>query len=62
MTDQSASTQDPDRRDTPNEDAGTARDVLAAFNAEGVVDDPGRPTPLNPEESLPSDAEIPPPA
>jgi hypothetical protein len=47
--------------DEPNEAAGTARDVLSVFNAEGVVDDPGRPTPNDPEESLPSEADLPQP-
>jgi hypothetical protein len=47
--------------DEPNEAAGTARDVLSVFNAEGVVDDPGRPTPNDPQESLPSDADLPQP-
>jgi hypothetical protein len=61
MTDQSAPTQNPDDREPPNEDAGVARDVLATFNAEGVVDEPGRPAPHDPEESLPGDADIPAP-
>ena len=52
---------DPQDVEPPNEDAGAARDVLATFNAEGVVDEPGRPRPLDPEESLPTDADIPPP-
>jgi len=45
----------------PNEEAGVARDVLATFNAEGVVDEPGRPQPNDPEESLPSEADLPQP-
>jgi hypothetical protein len=47
--------------DEPNEAAGAARDVLSVFNAEGVVDDPGRPTPNDPQESLPSEADLPQP-
>jgi hypothetical protein len=61
MSDQSANTQDPGDRPTPNEDAGVARDILEALNVEGVVDEPGRPSPMNPQESLPSDADVPPP-
>jgi hypothetical protein len=61
MTDQSSRSQDEADREPPNKDAGAARDVLAAFNAEGVVDEPGRPAPNDPEESLPGDADIPPP-
>jgi hypothetical protein len=64
MTDKSASARgadDQDSQEPPNKEAGIARDVLATFHAEGVVDEPGRPAPLDPEESLPSDADIPPP-
>ena len=47
--------------DEKNEDAGVARDVLSVFNAEGVVDEPGRPSESDPEESLPSEADLPQP-
>jgi hypothetical protein len=59
MSNDQSSTASP--ADEPNEAAGTARDVLSAFNAEGVVDDPGRPTPNDPQESLPSEADLPQP-
>ena len=47
--------------DEPNEEAGVARDILEALNAEDVVDSPGRPQPIEPHESLPGDADVPPP-
>ena len=59
MSNDQSSTASP--ADEPNEEAGIARDVLSVFNAEGVVDDPGRPQPNDPEESLPSDADLPQP-
>ena len=61
MTNEDQGAKVQSEREPPNEEAGVARDVLATFNAEGVVDEPGRPTPQNPEESLPTDADIPPP-
>jgi hypothetical protein len=61
MTDQSARPQDPDDPEPPNKDAGVVRDVLATFNAEDAVDEPGRPRRLDPDESLPDEADIPQP-
>ena len=61
MSDQSANTQGTGSTSTPNEDAGVARDVLDALNVKGVVDEPGRPAEMNPQESLPTDADVPPP-
>jgi hypothetical protein len=43
------------------DDESAVRDALEAFNAEGVIDDPGRPAELEPEESTTSDTDIPAP-
>lgn len=53
-------TPEPDDQ-PPNEEAGAIRDVLAVFNAEGVVDEPGRPSANDPGETIPADADVPPP-
>lgn len=37
-------------------DQSVAEDVLAAFNAEGVIDHPGRPTAEEPNPAQPDDA------
>jgi hypothetical protein len=44
-----------------DQDAETARDVLSVFNAEEAIEEPGRPRDLDPGESLPADADVPPP-
>lgn len=52
---------DNDRTDRTDDDVETARDVLSVFNADSTIDDPGRPRDLDPGESLPTDADVPPP-
>ena len=54
------SNQKPDRTE-PNDDADVASDVLSVFNAEEAIEEPGRPRKLDPGESLPADADVPPP-